>query len=99
MAGPIYQLFLAKPTEAWFELSPEERDKLQGKVNESLEEHGAEQIVLCNSSWSSEQWAIFGVLKFPDVEAVQKHREEANNLEWPRYLDSMSVLGTEWEPS
>jgi hypothetical protein len=99
MAEPIYQLFLGKPTEAWYQLSEEERASLLSKSVKSLEEVGAKPLLMCMSLWSSEQWMFFGVEEFPDIEAVQKHTETLLGFDHYRYLESMSVLGTAWEPS
>ena len=96
MAKKVYQLFMAKNTEAWYQLSQEEQDRLSAKMSESLKELGVKIVVLCDSSWSSEQWPMFGVLEFPDIEAVQKHRADMNNLDWSRYFDSVTMLGSEW---
>jgi len=41
---------------------------------------------------------LFGVEEFPDIEAVQKLAEMHDELNWHRYVEVMSVLGTEWEP-
>ena len=93
----VYQLFMMKRTEAWYQLSQEEQDGLNAKMSESLKELGVKPVVLCDSSWSSEQWPFFGVLEFPDIEAVQKHRADMNKLGWSRYVDSITVLGSEWQ--
>jgi hypothetical protein len=97
MAKPIYKLFLVKDTEAWYKLSPEEQTELLDKVNGALDKVGGKRIVLCDSSWCSEQWPFFGVEEFPDIEAAQKHSELLNELNWFRYINSMTVLGTKWE--
>ncbi len=99
MAQPIYQMFLVKNTEAWYQLSQEEKDNVFKKVSASLNEVGAEIIVVCDASWSTEPWQAFGLIKFPNIEAVQKHREDTNKVEWSRYTDAMSVLGTEMQMS
>jgi hypothetical protein len=96
MSGPIYLLFLGKPTEAWYQLSQEEQDGLMAKVGPVTERAGGKNIIGCNSSWSSEQWQFFGVHEFPNIEAVQKQYELLNELNWLRYVDSMTVLGTKW---
>ncbi|GAI48969.1 unnamed protein product [marine sediment metagenome] len=98
MAQPVYKLFVGKPTEAWYQLSREERDSVTAKMMESLEKIGVKNVVFCDSSWSSEQWAFFGVEEYPDIEAVQKHAEDLTELNWLRYMKTMSVLGTKWEP-
>jgi len=97
MAQKVYKLFMAKWTEAWYQLSQEEQDGLMAKNAESLKEVGAKTVVTCDSSWSSEQWQFFGVLEFPDIEAVQKNAAYMSQFDWLRYVDSMVVLGSEWQ--
>ena len=98
MAGPYFLLYLGKRKEAWYRLSQKEKDDLMAKHNERFEAIGGEDVVACDSSWSSEQWMFFGVHKFADIEAVHKHSEFLLELDWHRYFDSMTVLGTEWSP-
>jgi hypothetical protein len=98
MSEPIYKLFTAKFTEAWYHLSADQQTSLMAKVNDALERVGGKRIVLCDSSWSSERWIGFGVEQFPSLEAVQNHARLLNELNWLRYLESKTLLGTEWEP-
>lgn len=98
MAQPIYSVFLMKPTEAWYQLSAEEQQKLMDGITQSLNKVGAESIVMCDASWSTEPWQFFGLIRFPSIEAVQKHREDTNQMNWSRYVEAMSFLGTEWQP-
>ena len=99
MAKEIYHLFLVKPTEAWYQLSQEEQNKLFVKVDEARAQVGGKVIVGCDSRWASEQWPFWGVEQFPDVEAIQKHTELLNAFNWFRYVESMTLLGTEMQPS
>ena len=99
MAQSIYKVFLARPLEAWYQLSQEEQASLLAKVNEALEKAGGKTVVLCNSSWSSEQWQFFGVEEFPNIEAIQKQAALHNELNWLRYIESVTVLGTELQPT
>ena len=97
MAKPICALFLGKPTEAWYQLSKDEQDDLMAKTQGASESLGVKPILMCDSSWSSEQWLFFGINEFPNIEAVQKNAELQNELTWLRYVDSTTVLGTKWE--
>ena len=99
MAGPIYKLFLVKPKEAWYQLSEEERSSLRAKVREAGEKVGGKAVVMCASGWSNEQWMGFGVEKFPDIEAVQKLSALHDEIDWLRYVESFTILGTEWPAS
>jgi len=97
MTKPIYVLFLARNKEAWHQLSQEEKDTLMAKNSASLKQVGAEPVILCDSSWSSEKWMFFGILKFPDIGALKQHSDDRNEMEWHRYVYAESLLGAEWE--
>src|SRR5688500_10443967 len=96
MAKPIYKLFIGKPTEAWYQLSEEEQKGRLEKVNGLLEQVGGKRVVMCDSSWASDQWLVFGVEEFPDIEAVQRFSAGLNELNWFRYIESTTLLGTAW---
>jgi NAD(P)H-dependent flavin oxidoreductase YrpB (nitropropane dioxygenase family) len=97
MAGPIYKLWMLKFTEAWYQLSEEEQNNRLAKIEETLQKAGGKRIITCSSAWSSEEWQGFGVEDFPDIEAVQKHTEALMELDHYRYMESKSLLGTQWE--
>ena len=94
MAEPIYKFFMARFLEAWYQLSKEEQDSLIAKLNEAHEKVGGKRPILCDSSWSSDQWSVAGVEEFPNIEAVQKFMAALQELSWFRYCESTSVLGT-----
>ena len=94
MAGPVYKLWMAKLTEAGYQLSEEERSNHMAKINEALEKVGGKTIITCSSAWSSEEWLWFGLEEFPDIEAVQKRTEDLLELDHYRYIESTSLLGT-----
>jgi hypothetical protein len=96
MAGPIYKLFLNRFTGAWYELSEEERNNHMAKVSDILQKVGAKTIVMCTSAWSAEQWMIFGVTEFPDIEAVQKSVELFYEIGHYRYVEAETMLGTKY---
>ena len=95
--APIYKFWQATFNEAWHQLSAEEQSQRLGKVQAALEQVGGKAVVLCDSSWSNEEWSGFGVEEFPDIEAVQKHTQLLNELNWNRYLRGTSMLGTKLE--
>ena len=70
-----------------------------GKVGEALTKVGGRRPVLCNSSWASEEWTAFGVEEFPTIEALQEHTKLLTELNWYRYIVSVTLLGTEWQSS
>ena len=97
--APIYKLWMMKPTEAYFRLSEQERDALAAKSADALKQVGGKTIIMCTPMWSAEQWALFGVEEFPDIEAVQKHTEFLFAMQWLRYMEGVSMLGTQWPPA
>ena len=68
---PIYKVFMGRKLEAWFQLSKEEQDGFEAKLNEALEKVGAKRLLLFDTNWSSDQWAFAGAEEFPNIEAVQ----------------------------
>jgi len=97
MAQPIYKVFLGKFTEAWHRLSKAEQDSLSAQLEAALVKVGGKRPILCDSSWASEQWQGFGVEEFPSIEAVQEHTKILNDLNWFRYFNSLTTLGTEYK--
>ena len=95
MAGPIYKVYMGRKTAAAHELSEEEFAEAYAELGKLFEEVGAKCLVHCNSNWSSERWQFFGVDEFPDIESLQRYEAAAREAGWYRYVDSMSVLGTE----
>jgi len=50
---------------------------------------------VASAAWSNERWPIFGLEEFPDVDAVQRHEQILIDLNWGRYTESRTTLGTE----
>lgn len=95
MSKPIYLLVMGKGhTEAWYQLSVEERNRLWSQVAEVDQRAGAKWIILCNSRWADEEILDWGVLEYPDMEAYQKKVEELEKLDWWRYFSAKTILGT-----
>jgi hypothetical protein len=94
--GKIYQLFLFwGNTEAHYLLSQAEKDALWAKL---LEVGGsAKMIVWARSYWASEEYQAFGIKMFSDIAAVQHDMANQQQIDWPRYVKSRTLLGTLWE--
>jgi hypothetical protein len=99
MAGPVYKLWMFRYTDAWYQLSEEERGAHYSKLLETYEKVGGKMVIACESAWSSEQWLMFGLDEFPDIEAAQKFAQLLIEQDHFRYIESVSMLGTKWEPS
>jgi len=98
MAGPIYKLWMFRPTEAWYQLSKEERDDLGNKALKDIEKVGGKSVLICTPTWSTERWWLFGVDQYPDIEAVQQLTELLIARDHFRYIEVVSMLGTKWTP-
>ena len=97
MATPIYKFFKARPTEAFYALSQEDQQKLFAKIGDMLDTVGGKVVIACNSGWSNEEWPYFGVEEYPDIEAVQRLYALQQEVEWYRYIESETLLGTKLE--
>ena len=75
--------------------SAEEQQRLLSLVMEALNTVGGKELVICSPAWSNERWPFFGVEEFPDLDAVQRHEQILIDLNWGRYIESRSTLGTE----
>jgi hypothetical protein len=95
MAQSIYKLWQGRLTDAWHQLSQQEQQRLLSQVMDALKTVGGRELVICDAAWSNERWPIFGVEEFPDLEAVQRHEQMLTDLNWLRYIESRTTLGTE----
>jgi len=95
MAQPIYKVWFFKYKEPWYKLTKEEQDKLMAQNAESLKQLGGELVMMRVSIWASEDWLAWGVEKYPDIEAVQKHANNLFSWNWFEYIESKTYLGVE----
>jgi hypothetical protein len=94
MAGPIYKMFYMRMKDPWFQLSKAEQDALLAKLGDAMKSVGGKPVVMCESAWNSEKWWYWGVEEYPSIEAVQEHTRCLADLEWFRYCESETLLGT-----
>lgn len=94
MTQPIYKIYMSRPTPAWYQLPPEEQAKLSAALKEGFVKFGGKNVIFCDSGWATEQYQFFGVDEFPDIEALQKFHAFQNQINWYRYMDGITTLGT-----
>jgi hypothetical protein len=98
MATPVYMLVLGKGhTEAYYQLSEEERKNLWAKVDEIDKRAGAKYQIFCNARWADEEIDGWGVIEYPSMEAYQQKVKELAEMEWWRYYSAKTILGTKME--
>ena len=94
MATPIRKLYMLRNyREAHYQLTQEARDRLWKKIEEDETSLGAKLLISCDSRWCNEAYAGWGVIEYPDIQAVQKTTAINENNELFRYVDSESYLG------
>ena len=98
MSEPIYKFFTGRFLPDWYQLSKEEQQSILAKLNDALAKVGAKRTILCNAYWSTDEWLWAGVEASPNIEAAQKYMAALQELNWERYAEGSSVLGTKWEP-
>ena len=98
MSEPIYKFFRGKFLPDWYQLSEEEQKSILAKLDEAKAKLGVKTMLLCNTYWSADEWLWAGVEECPNIEAVQKYMAALQELNWERYAEGSSVLGTKWEP-
>jgi len=94
MTQPIYKMFRVGVKEAWYQLSKEQQDAIFARMDEARKSVGGKSILFCNSTWDSERWLYWGVEEFPSFEAVQEYARCLTEMDWFRYVDSDTLLGT-----
>jgi hypothetical protein len=92
--GEVYQVFIGRMTEAWYALGKAGQDDLWERVTAAEAAVGAKFVIACDSAWCSEHYHFFGVSAHPSVAAVQEVYRAYGELDWMRYVNTISVLGT-----
>jgi hypothetical protein len=103
MSRPIYQLMIAKSNIAGNlalkNLPETERVKLFEKEAASRKAAGETTVLFCNSAWADEERPMWGVSRFPSLEARIQHTRDLQEMGWLNYFDAFTLLGTsEQEP-
>jgi hypothetical protein len=50
MANSISKVFMGRKLDAWYRLSPEEQQSIEGKLVEALKSVGAKRLIVCTPS-------------------------------------------------
>jgi hypothetical protein len=82
--------------EVGYALSPEARAAQFAQVEAALNECGR-LVVSAAARWSNSGVHSFGAELFPDLESLRAHTAMLHKLDWFRYVDSESFVGTPTE--
>lgn len=95
MAGQVCKVYIVRGfREAGYALSQEEIDAKLAQVEAARPQCGGRMLVRALARWSSYEIYGFGAEIFPDLESLQKHTAALDELDWFRYIDTESFIGT-----
>src|SRR6266498_992913 len=90
----IRKLVLLKANrEAFYQLTQEGRDHLFEKIGSNEASVGAKFLITCYSRWCNEGSIAWGVVEYPDIQAVQKMADLHEKSDVWRYLEAETFLG------
>lgn len=94
--NPVYELWLVKnqANESWENLTSELRDHLFALNGALIEKYGGVNVIICETTWSNEEYSFFGMTAWPNIEAEQAHERELAKIHWHRYMYGKKILGT-----
>ena len=97
LPNSIYNLWIVQNSPAstllWQKLTEEEREKKWQVVQNAMKNCGGDWLIICNSSWCSEQHTAWGVDVLPNLEALQSFKAELDKADWNAYVPGLNWLG------
>ena len=90
----VYKILLSRPKESFFQLSKDQQDQFWKSMTEKLIELGGRRLLTCDCRWSTEEWKVFSITEYPDLESAQKHTEALEELGAYHYFEGITYLGT-----
>jgi hypothetical protein len=97
MSQKIYKLALIRGyTEAYYQLSEEEKQSLWAEVGKAIEKAGAKMATPYYSCrWSNDKYQTFFMIEYPDVESAIMDTAGVEKAGLFRYMVSETILGIE----
>ena len=95
MAKKIHKLCLIWGyTEAYYQLSDEEKKNLWDRVFQVIEKAGAKMATpYYDSRWSNDKYQTFFIMEYPDIEAAMADTAGVEKAELFRNMVSETILG------
>ena len=81
----IYRFARGRPTDAFWDLTPEEQAESSAKEEEAREKVGGKLLVMGTQYWADEHWLLCNVIEFPSIEAAMEYSRllwEAGTKGW-----------------
>ena len=97
MSRKIYKLCLIHGyTEAYHQLSEEEKEKLWEGVRNAIEKAGAKMATpYYDCRWSNDKFHTFFIMEYPDIECAMLDTAGVEEAGLFRYITSETILGVE----
>lgn len=97
MSKKIYKLCLIRGyTEAYYQLSEDEKKSLWERVGKAIEKAGAKMATPYYSCrWSNDKYHTFFTMEYPDVESAIMDTTGVEEAGLFRYMVSETILGIE----
>ena len=97
MSKKIHKLCLIRGyTEAYYQLSEDEKKSLWDRVSQAIEKAGAKMATPYYSCrWSTDKYHTFFIMEYPDVESAMLDTAGVEEAGLFRYLISETILGVE----
>lgn len=96
--APIYRLALFYANENYYRLPEAEKTRWGAKHEALAKEVGQQDILACNATWCNEEWPVWSVEAYPNLEAVQSLRMKTYEAGWYQYVTATSLLGVKFTP-
>jgi hypothetical protein len=99
MPRKIFKLVLIRGyTEAWYQLSEEEKTNVRESVHTAIKNAGAKMTTpYYDCRWANDKYQLFFIMEYPDIEGAIADTTGVEKADWFRYLDSETLLGIERE--
>ena len=101
MTQKIHKLVLVRGyTEAYYQLSEDEKATLWERVGEVIGTAGGKKITpYYDSRWSNDKYLLFFIMEYPDIESAISDTAGVEEIELFRYLVSETILAIDGEDS
>jgi len=94
MGKTVRKLFITRRyREAYYQLTPGANESFWQKIGENETSVGAKFLIACDSRWCNEKYAGWGIIDYPDAQAVQKATAANEKNDLFRYVDTDTYLG------
>lgn len=89
---PIFKVYLMRPTPLYWD-DQEGRNAIIGKFTEAAKQSGVAQILSVYSRFNNEEYQVFGLERYPNLQAFLEKQYIQEMSGWYKYVQGISYLG------